>query len=64
MTADLVAESVICGPDVAVYHERIQTYIDAGFSHIYLHQVGTDQKSFFEFAEREILPNYHRKRSS
>ena len=57
-TPDLVAESVVCGPDVQKYHDSIQEYIDAGFSHIYIHQVGQDQKSFFEFAKKEILPKY------
>jgi hypothetical protein len=30
--------------------------IDAGFDHVYIHQVGPDQESFFEFYQREILP--------
>ena len=59
-TPDLVAESVVCGPDVQKYHDSIQEYIDAGFSHIYIHQVGQDQKSFFEFAKKEILPKYQK----
>lgn len=57
-TPDLVAKSVVCGPDPAKYHEKIQEYLDAGFTHLYFHQVGQDQKSFFEFAQKEILPKY------
>lgn len=57
-TPDLVAKSVVCGPDAAKYHEKMQAYIDAGFTHVYIHQVGQDQKSFFEFAKKEILPKY------
>jgi hypothetical protein len=34
----------------------IQTYVDAGFDHVYLHQVGPDQMGFLEFVQREILP--------
>jgi len=58
VTPDMVAESIVCGPDPARYHEQIKSYVDAGFSHVYLHQVGDDQESFFRFAEREILPKY------
>jgi G6PDH family F420-dependent oxidoreductase len=59
-TAEQVCESVICGPDPAKYMEKIQEYIDAGFSHIYIHQVGPDQESFFEFCEKEILPQFQK----
>jgi hypothetical protein len=27
----------------------------AGFTHVYLHQIGQDQDGFFEFAERELI---------
>lgn len=57
-TPDLVAESVVCGPDVDKIHEKIQTYVDAGFTHVYLHQVGPDQQGFFDMAKRDILPKY------
>jgi hypothetical protein len=30
--------------------------VDAGFDHVYVHQVGSDQESFFELYEREVLP--------
>lgn len=57
-TPDLVAESVVCGPDVDRIHEEIQTYVDAGFTHVYLHQIGPDQDGFFEMSKRHILPKY------
>jgi len=53
-----VGQAITCGPDVERYHQQIQTYIDAGFTHVYLHQVGPDQQGFIDFAKREILPNY------
>jgi coenzyme F420-dependent glucose-6-phosphate dehydrogenase len=57
-TPELVAKSVVCGPNADKLHEKIQDYVDAGYTHVYLHQVGPDQKSFFDFAKREILPKY------
>jgi G6PDH family F420-dependent oxidoreductase len=54
VTKEDVAKSVVCGPDPEPYVEQIQKYIDAGFDHIYIHQVGADQAGFFRFFEREL----------
>jgi len=56
VTEDQVAEAISCGPDPAVHLAKIREFIDAGFDHVYLHQVGPDQRGFIEFAERELLP--------
>jgi G6PDH family F420-dependent oxidoreductase len=53
-----VAKTVPCGPDPARHRASIQKYIDAGFDHIAVHQVGPDQEGFFRFYEREILPSF------
>lgn len=45
-----------CGPDVEAYVESAQKYLDAGFDHLYWHQIGPDQEGFISFAERELLP--------
>jgi len=49
-----LAEKVVCGPDPEPYLKLLQKYIDAGFDHLYIHQVGPDQAGFFDFFEREI----------
>jgi G6PDH family F420-dependent oxidoreductase len=56
VSEDEVAESVTCGPDPAKHLAAIRKYADAGYDHVCVHQVGKDQKGFFEFYEREILP--------
>ena len=58
VTPETIAQSVVCGPDPEQYHQKIKAYADAGFTHVYLHQVGPDQEGFFEFARRELLPRY------
>jgi coenzyme F420-dependent glucose-6-phosphate dehydrogenase len=58
VTPDGVAESVPCGPDPGPIREQIDQYADAGYDHVYIHQVGPDQEGFIRFAEREILPRY------
>jgi coenzyme F420-dependent glucose-6-phosphate dehydrogenase len=55
VTEEEIAEAIVCGPDVDRYLEKITEFDDAGYDHVYIHQVGTDQESFFAFAERELL---------
>jgi coenzyme F420-dependent glucose-6-phosphate dehydrogenase len=51
-----VAESTPHGADPDSYLELIGKYIDAGFSHVYMHQIGDNQEEFAEFAKREVMP--------
>jgi G6PDH family F420-dependent oxidoreductase len=51
-----VAELVVCGPDPERHRAKIREYADAGFDHVYVHQVGPDQEGFFRFYADEILP--------
>lgn len=53
---DDVAESVVCDPDPQRHLDAIAEYVDAGYDHVYVHQVGPDQAGFFDFYEREVLP--------
>jgi G6PDH family F420-dependent oxidoreductase len=56
ITEEMVAESIVCGPDPAKHVEQMQKYVDAGFDHIYIHQVGPDQEGFMRFYQQEVLP--------
>jgi hypothetical protein len=53
---DQVAETVICGPDPERHLEAIREYEQAGFDHVWVHQVGRDQESFFRFYAENVLP--------
>ena len=55
VTEDDVADEVVCGPDPAAHLDAIATFAEAGFDHVYIHQVGPDQAGFVDFYEREIL---------
>jgi G6PDH family F420-dependent oxidoreductase len=55
---DDVAQMIVCGPDAARHIEQIQQYADAGYDHVYIHQVGPDQEGFFRFYAREVLPKF------
>jgi G6PDH family F420-dependent oxidoreductase len=56
VTEDQIAESITCGPDPERHLDAIRKYARAGYDHICVHQVGRDQKGFFEFYAEEILP--------
>jgi G6PDH family F420-dependent oxidoreductase len=53
-------QSVPLGPDPEPFLESIQSMIDAGFDHVYLHQIGPDQEGFFRFYEHELRPKLQR----
>lgn len=53
---DDVAQTIICGPDPERHIAAIEEFTDAGYGHVYIHQVGPDQEGFFRFYERAILP--------
>jgi coenzyme F420-dependent glucose-6-phosphate dehydrogenase len=48
--------SAACGPDPEAHIASAKTFIDAGYTHIWFHQVGPDQEGFFRFYETEVLP--------
>jgi coenzyme F420-dependent glucose-6-phosphate dehydrogenase len=51
-----IASSVVCGPDPQRHLAAIGEYVEAGYDHVFVHQVGPDQDGFFDFYEREVLP--------
>lgn len=56
VSKDDIAELVVCGSDPDEHIEAIQEYIDAGFDHVTIHQIGPNQAEFMEFYEDEVLP--------
>ena len=51
-----MAEEIVCSADPDRHLEEFRKYEDAGYDHVYYHQVGPDQDGFIDFAERELLP--------
>lgn len=57
MREDDIAELVPCGPDTGQHVKAVKQYIDAGFTHIALVQVGAEhQDDFIGWAGSELLP--------
>jgi coenzyme F420-dependent glucose-6-phosphate dehydrogenase len=64
VTEDAIAEQVACGPDVERHLAKLTPYLDAGFDHVYIHQVGPDQQGFLQFAETQLLPRLRGQRKA
>jgi len=54
---DDLAESVVSGADPGKHLEAIREYEQAGFTHVFVHQIGQDQDAFLRLYADEILPN-------
>ncbi len=64
VTEDDVAEAIICGPDPKRHIEMINKFIEAGFDHIYVHQVGPDQEGCINFYKERVIPKLARSSSA
>lgn len=58
VTPEKIAEQVTHGPNPDAYLSKIDEYVQAGFDHVYLHQIGPDQEGFIRFCEQHILPRF------
>ena len=57
VTRDEIAEAFPCGPDVDAHVEALRPFVDAGFTHVAIVQIGGEtQQEFLRFAEAELLP--------
>ena len=55
VTEEQAVEHVPCGPDIAGdVAKSVATYLEAGYDHLYFHQIGADQDGFFRFWESEL----------
>ena len=58
VTEDLIAESVVCGPDIEQHIANLQEYADAGVDEVYVQQIGNDQQAFFDAYREHVLPRF------
>ena len=61
LTVEQVTESVPCGPDIAGrVLASAREYLDAGYDHLYFHQIGHDVDGFLRCWEQELRPELTR----
>jgi hypothetical protein len=65
ITPDNIAEQISCGPSIERHLSAVNKYVDAGFDHIVLTQIGPDQDYFLESFQKELAPALrHKKRAA
>jgi G6PDH family F420-dependent oxidoreductase len=64
VTEQAVAAAVVCGPDADRHLAGIRKYVDAGFDHVCVHQIGPDQEGALRFYAREVLPRLGERRAA
>lgn len=53
---DDVAEKIVCSVNPKRHVQAIGKFLDAGFDHVYVHQVGPDQEALFDLYQKHVLP--------
>ena len=53
-----ITEDVILGPEPRKHIDAINKFVDAGFDHVYVHQIGPGQEQFFQFYTEKVLPKF------
>ncbi|MCO6416228.1 TIGR03557 family F420-dependent LLM class oxidoreductase [Siccirubricoccus sp. KC 17139] len=60
VTPEMVGQQASCGPKAEAHLKSINRFIEAGFDHIILSQIGPDQERFIALFERELAPALRR----
>ncbi len=58
VTNEHMKEVMPCGPDVDKIIDEIEAFEKAGFTHVYVHQIGPDQEAFIAMAKERLLPRF------
>jgi G6PDH family F420-dependent oxidoreductase len=53
--ADTLIDGIVCGPDPDEHIEALGRYAAAGFTEVYVHQIGPDQEGFVDFYSEQVL---------
>ena len=56
VTKEMLADSMVCGPDVDEHVQHLQEYVDAGFDEVYVADMGPHYLAMIEAYGRDVLP--------
>jgi G6PDH family F420-dependent oxidoreductase len=59
MQPEKITEDVILGPEARRHIDAIKKFVDAGYDHVYLHQIGPKQNDFFRYYAEKIFPKFN-----
>jgi G6PDH family F420-dependent oxidoreductase len=57
VTLEAAAGHFVCGDDPDEHLRMLTSYLDAGYDEVYVNQIGPEQRGFFEFYQRHVLPS-------
>lgn len=64
VTPEDVAKQITCGPSPEQHLKAIDRYVQAGFDHIILVQIGPQQDAFIDFFKRHLAPALARRKAA
>ena len=57
VTEEQVGQAITCGPDIDKHVAAVRKFVEAGFTHVAVVQIGAgSQAAFLDIAEKELLP--------
>jgi len=58
VTEEMISEAFACGPDPERHRQMLREYFEAGYDEVYVQQIGPEQEGFFNFYEKEVMPEF------
>jgi coenzyme F420-dependent glucose-6-phosphate dehydrogenase len=55
---ETLTSGIACGNDPEEHIDEIKKFIDAGYDHVFVHQLGPEQGGFIDFYRDEVLPEF------
>jgi G6PDH family F420-dependent oxidoreductase len=56
VTEEAATKDVPCGAEIGPVIDAVEAFVDAGYDHVYFHQIGPDQDGFLGFWSDELRP--------
>ena len=55
---ETLTRKIVCGNDPEKHIDEITRFTDAGYDHVFVHQLGPNQEGFIDFYKNEVLPKF------
>jgi coenzyme F420-dependent glucose-6-phosphate dehydrogenase len=61
VSEEMAVDGIVCSDEPSAHMEMIKKYVDAGYTHVAIHQIGIDHSRFFDLYSREVVPEFSTK---
>lgn len=58
VSEEMAVENIVCSTDPREHVDMVKKYTEAGYTHVSIHQIGTDHGRFFELYSKEVVPEF------